>query len=194
MRGCMRRVQLCGDSKMLDSFFNAAVFLKNLIAESIAAEESLGILSDHLTKRIDVHRSWFQGSSGTIPLERQGRPDGNVGWGDSVFLRRCGCRDRHKRTGRLCAGWSLGFHSYRANAGVWERGAAGHIELGVTDKLPCQVGETGFRHVSLQLVDHDRRGAEQLVMHRTGGTGFVARDLATPTFELKGDRCSIPIF
>ena len=51
----MRRVQLCGDREMLDSFFDAAVFLKDLIAESIAAEESLGILGDHLTKSVNVH-------------------------------------------------------------------------------------------------------------------------------------------
>ncbi len=88
----------------------------------------------------------------------------------------------------------FGFHSYHANAGVWERSAAGHIEFGITNKLSRQVGETGFRHVSLELIDHDRRGAEQFIMHRTGGTTFVARDLAVPTFELKGDRCGIPIF
>jgi hypothetical protein len=45
---------------MLDGFFDAAVFLEDLIAESIAAEESLGIFGDHLAKSVNVHRSRFQ--------------------------------------------------------------------------------------------------------------------------------------
>ena len=50
-------VQLRGDRQMLDRFFGAAVLLKNLIAESVTAQKTLGILGDHLTERINVHRS-----------------------------------------------------------------------------------------------------------------------------------------
>ena len=117
-----------------------------------------------------------------------------VGGNDQVFLRNRGRRDRNERASGLRGRGSFSFHSHHANAGAWERGAAGHIELGVTNKLLRQVGETGFRHVSLELIDHDRRGAEQFVMDRTGRTGFVARDVAVPAFELKGDRSGIPIF
>jgi len=81
-----------------------------------------------------------------------------VGGNDQVFLRNRGRRERNERASGLRGRGSFGFHSYRANAGVWERGTAGHIEFGVTDKLSRQVGETGFRHVSLELIDHDGRG------------------------------------
>lgn len=79
-----------------------------------------------------------------------------------------GCRDRNKSTGGVCGCGSFGFHRHRANASVLERGAARHIEIGVSNELLSQVREAGFRHMSLELVDHDRCGAEQFVVDRAG--------------------------
>ena len=88
-----------------------------------------------------------------------------VGGKDPVLLRR---RDWNKSTSGVCGCGSFGFHRHRANASVRERGAAGHIEIGVSNELLSQVSEAGFRHMSLELIDHDRCGAEQFVIDRAG--------------------------
>ncbi len=88
-----------------------------------------------------------------------------VGENAPVLLRR---RDWNKSTSGVCDCGSFGFHSHRANASVQERGAASHIEIGVSNELLSQVREAGFRHVSLELIDHDRCGTEQFVIDRAG--------------------------
>ena len=71
------------------------------------------------------------------------------------YLVSLGCRARNKSTGGVCGCGSFGFHRHRANASVRERGAASHIEVGVSNELLSQVREAGFRH-------------EQFVIDRAG--------------------------
>ena len=104
------------------------------------------------------------------------------------------CRNRNERTGGVCGRGFFGFHGHRANAGVWERSATGHIERGVMNELSRQIRETGFCHMSLQLIDHDRCGTEQFVMDGTGRGGLIPFHVAVPAFELQSDGCGISIF
>src|SRR6478752_1967829 len=113
---------------MLDSFFDAAVFLKDLIAESIAAEESFGILGDHLAKSVNIHRLRFQCQAVLYHWNGGISQITTLVGVTQVFLGYCGW---NKRTGGVCGRGSFGFHGHRANTGVWERGAAGHIEFSV---------------------------------------------------------------
>lgn len=55
MRGDMNGVQLYGYTQMLRRLFIISTFLKNLVAQAIPAEKSLGVLGDHLTKGFDIH-------------------------------------------------------------------------------------------------------------------------------------------
>lgn len=66
-------VELRGDRQMLNGFLQIPAFLKYLVAESIAAEEALRILGDHLTERINVHSTCRSNLSGTITLKRPHR-------------------------------------------------------------------------------------------------------------------------
>ncbi len=72
-------VQLCGDRQMLHCFFEAYVFLKDLVAEPIVAEESFGTLGDHLTECINVHSAYDLNWTRTIALEWQDQLHENVG-------------------------------------------------------------------------------------------------------------------
>lgn len=71
-------VELRGDRQMLNGFLQIPAFLKYLVAESIAAEEALRILGDHLTERINVHSTYDLSWTNTIALERQDHPHEGV--------------------------------------------------------------------------------------------------------------------
>jgi len=51
----MHWVELDGNTEMFRRFLEAAAFLQNPVAETVSAQESVGILRYHLAKPVDVH-------------------------------------------------------------------------------------------------------------------------------------------
>ena len=67
-------------------------------------------------------------------------------------------------------------------AGFRKRRAARRKKYGIVGDLPCQFGETGFRDMAFQLIDHNGGGAEQMVTHGAGRLALVTFDLSIPPF------------
>ena len=53
----MHWVELDGNTEMFRRFLEAAALLQNPVAETVSAQESVGILRHHLPKPVDVHAS-----------------------------------------------------------------------------------------------------------------------------------------
>src|SRR5207302_4684770 len=71
--------------------------------------------------------------------------------------------------------------------------AACDIEVGVPNKLIHKFSQTGFSDLSLELADHNRRGAEHSIVSSTSGACLIALYLAVPAFEFEAGLCGIVI-
>ena len=60
--------------------------------------------------------------------------------------------------------------------------------------LSREVDEAGLGDVAFQLIDHDRRGAEQVVARGTGRPALVVFDFAVPAFEVEREMSGILVF
>jgi len=96
----------------------------------------------------------------------------------------CEGRSRNWNGGRRGSGWAHGawFDRDAADAGFRMRRAARRKKDGIVGDLLCQFGETGFRDMAFQLIDHNGGGAEQMVTHGAGRLALVTFDLSIPSF------------
>ena len=74
MRGHVGWIQLCGDSQVLDRFFEIGAFLNELVPKPVTAEKALGVFGDHLSERIKIHADLLVCAECIIPLHGRREP------------------------------------------------------------------------------------------------------------------------